>query len=126
MTPQTSKTFFLILSLFIPVLFGIILPWPDLLPFPTWPCFFGLAFLCLAFSPNKVRDSLFMPIFKISHFIGTINQVLIMGIIFFTLFVPLAWIRRLFKIDSMRLKQSNQNSFWRKPDEPLINFDRPY
>tara|TARA_R110000868_G_scaffold155691_7_gene382243 strand:- start:3801 stop:4181 length:381 start_codon:yes stop_codon:yes gene_type:complete len=126
MNEQTSKNFFLILSLFIPVLFGVILPWPELLTFPTWPSFFGLIFLCISFSPRKVRDRFFYPIFKVSHFVGLINQFLIMSIIFFLLIVPIALIRKIFKVDSLRLKPTNKSSFWRKPDENFINFDRPY
>ncbi|MBH46978.1 MAG: hypothetical protein CME71_02280 [Halobacteriovorax sp.] len=126
MNEHTSKNFFLILSLVIPILFGVILPWPELLTFPTWPSFFGLLCLCISFSPQRIRDRFFYPVFKISHLIGIMNQFLIMGLIFYLLFVPIALIRKIFKMDSLRLKSDQNNSFWRKPDENFINFDRPY
>lgn len=123
---NVSKNFFLIASLFIPIIFGVVLPWPELLPFPTWPCFIGFVMLCLAFSPDRLRDAAFSPILKLSHFIGIINQTIIMFIIFYTLFVPIALVRRLMGIDALKIKIIPRETHWRTPDEKTINFDRPY
>lgn len=126
MQDNNSKNFFLIASIFIPIIFGIILPWSNTTPFPIWPYFTGILMVCLAFSPRRVRDTIFYPILKISTFIGLINQFIIMLLVFVCIFVPVGLVRRILGIDSLNSKSLSKDSFWRTPDEERINFNHPF
>ena len=65
-------------------------------------------------------DSALLPLnklwMKLGFLLGIIVSPLVMGIIFFTLFVPVSLIMRLFGRDELRLKMKLRDSHW-KPRE---------
>ena len=65
-------------------------------------------------------DSVLLPLnklwMKLGLLLGMIVSPLVMGIIFFTLFVPIGLIMRLFDRDELRLKMRPRDSHW-KPRE---------
>ncbi len=123
---NSSRLFFLIGSIFIPVFFGIIIPLILKQEFKVTAFWVGLGFIIAATLPLKLRDALFYPINKIAMLLGYINQTLIMGLIFFAMFTPISLFRKLKGVDAMGLKSKKGSTFWREPDEKWINFDRPY
>ncbi len=123
---NTSRLFFILGSIFIPLFFGIVIPLLLKTNFKVNAFWVGLAFLVCAAMPRVIRDALFYPINKIAMFIGHINQTIIMGFIFYGMFAPISIFRKMKGSDPMGLKQKGKTSFWREPDEKWINFDRPY
>lgn len=123
---NSSRLFFLIGSVFIPLIFGIIIPLILKQEFKVTAFWIGFGFIACAALPLKLREALFYPINKIAMLVGHINQTLIMGIIFYAMFTPISLFRKLKGVDTMGLKSKDNSSFWRDPDEKWINFDRPY
>lgn len=123
---SSSRLFFLIGSIFIPLLFGVLIPVILKQSFKTTPFLIGLGFLLASTLPKKPRDSLFYPINQLAMLIGHINQTLILGIIFYGMFMPISIFRKIRGIDTMGIKPQHTDSFWRNPDENWINFNRPY
>lgn len=123
---NSSRLFFLIGSVFIPLLFGIIIPLILKQEFKVTAFWIGLGFLIAAALPLKIREALFYPINKTAMLLGYINQNIIMGLIFYVMFTPISFLRKLKGVDAMGLKSKETSSFWRDPDEKWINFDRPY
>ena len=82
---------------------------------------FGLAALSLAVT--VVKEELLLPLNKIwmrfGFFLGMIVSPIILGVIFFGLFTPLAFGMRLFGRDELQLKPEKGGTFWRlkKPVE---------
>jgi len=123
---NSSRLFFLIGSIFIPMVFGIIIPMILKQEFKVTAFWVGLGFIVAASLPLKLRETLFYPINKIAMLLGYINQTLIMGLIFYAMFTPISLFRKLKGIDAMGLKSKDTSTFWRDPDEKWVNFDRPY
>jgi len=123
---NTSRLFFLIGSLFIPTFFGIIIPLIQKQEFKVTAFWVGLGFIIAEALPLKMREALFYPINKVAMVLGFINQTLILGLLFFAMFTPIALFRKLWGIDTLVLSSKEKTTFWREPDEKWINFDRPY
>lgn len=121
-----SRIFFLIATIFFPVVFGIIFPWLLDRPFPMWPHYFAGAFILLALLPDRPRDLAFWPIEKVSHILGIVNQTIIMGLIFYVIFTPIAIVRRIKGSDPLRLKLRNLPSYWVKSEDAKVDFTKPY
>ena len=63
-----------------------------------------------------IRDELLLPLNKLwmrlGLFLGMIFSPIILGIIFFGIFTPLAILMRLFGRDELKLKSNEKNSYW--------------
>lgn len=88
----------------------------------TWVYIFGatsLIFLIII----VVKDKILLPLNKLwmrfGLFIGMIVSPLVLGIIFFGLFTPIAIIMRLSGRDELRLKFSKKASHWILRSEPI-------
>ncbi len=70
-------------------------------------------FLLAKFDPDKLLplNRIWM---KLGLTLGIIVTPLVMGIIYFSLFVPIGFILRVFRRDELRIKNKNYKSFWRK------------
>jgi len=57
---------------------------------------------------------------SIGLFMGKIMSPIIMGIIFFFIFTPIAWAMRICKRDELRLRTTQRTTYWknRSPNEP--------
>tara|TARA_R110002049_G_scaffold152839_2_gene316987 strand:+ start:1650 stop:2024 length:375 start_codon:yes stop_codon:yes gene_type:complete len=123
---STTRLFFLLGSVIIPTIFGIIIPMIMSTTFKVNAFWVGAAFLFCALLPEKLRSIIFYPINKVANLLGYINQTIIMGIIFYGLFMPISLFRKLKGSDQLRLKKKGRTSYWNEPDQKWINFDQPY
>ena len=64
------------------------------------------------------KASLLLPLNKawmrLGFIIGVIINPIVLGLIFFLLFVPIALIMRLFRRDELHLRMMNKSSYWKK------------
>ena len=85
--------------------------------------FFSLSFIFILLSYFK--DNWLLPLNKLwMHFgilLGKIVSPLILAILFFVMFTPIAFGLRLFKRDELRLKPLNTESFWKLRDQDILN-----
>jgi len=74
---------------------------------------------------SRFKDHLLLPLNKLwMHFgvlLGKIISPVILAILFFVMFTPIAIGMRLFQRDELRLKSSNLDSFWRFRDQDIRN-----
>lgn len=81
--------------------------------------FYLFAFLsCIFLLISLLKAEILLPLNKLWMYfgvlIGMIISPMIMGLIFFGIFTPLAILMRIFKRDELRLKFQNKNSYWIK------------
>ena len=88
----------------------------------------GLALLVLSFIftlLSRFKDHLLLPLNKLwMHFgmlLGKIISPIILAILFFVMFTPIAIGMRLFQRDELRLKSLNYDSFWKFRDQDRHN-----
>jgi hypothetical protein len=73
----------------------------------------GLLILVLAFLIPDSLKSLNRLWMKVGEILGRIISPIVMGVIFFLIFTPLAVIMRIFGRDELRLKKGVEDSYWR-------------
>ena len=83
----------------------------------------SLSFIFILLSVFK--DHLLLPLNKLwmrfGVLLGKIISPIILAILFFVMFTPIAIGMRLFQRDELRLKSSNYDSFWRFRDQDIYN-----
>lgn len=60
---------------------------------------------------------------KVGEFLGMINSYILLTLIFFLILVPMGVIRRLFKGDTLHLKENRASSCWHTSDPTKNRFD---
>ena len=88
----------------------------------SWAIFFAIIGV-LFFITTFVKASLLLPLNKLwmrfGLLLGQIISPLVLGIIFFGIFTPVAFLMRLSGRDELRLKFKNKTSYWILRNEPI-------
>lgn len=88
----------------------------------TWAYTFILA-SCIFLVITLVKSEILLPLNKLwiqfGLLLGIVVNPILLGIIFFGLFTPIAFIMRLNRRDELRLKFSNEVSHWISRNEPI-------
>ena len=83
-----------------------------------WSVLISLLFLILGIINSKILTPLNKVWFKFGIFLGKIISPIVMGLIFFLVVTPIAFLMRLLKRDILNLKFSKNNSYWIEKKEP--------
>lgn len=122
---QTNKRvlmhFGLILGSGFFVMFGLVLPWIWGYSYPVWPWLFAAVVGGLAVTAPKLLQPLHVIWMKLGHVLGWINTRIILGIVFFVLFVPMGFLLRSFSNKLMTRKFDKLTTSYRK----LCKIHRP-
>ena len=126
-TLKEIRSFGLIFSLLVVLIFAGLMPWLFNQPMPLWPFAVGTVTALLALlAPSALRPlhSLFI---KLGTLLGFINTRILLFIIFFGFFLPVSIIMWLVRRDILAKKASTVDSY-RKPSQPRPrdHFERPY
>ena len=79
-----------------------------------WSVLISLLFLILGIINSKILTPLNKVWFKFGIFLGKIISPIIMGIIFFLVVTPIAFLMRMLKKDLINLKFNKNSSYWIK------------
>ena len=85
-------------------LFGLVFPWFFNAVIPAWPWVIGIVLVMWALIAPLSLEPLYRNWMKIGQFMGTITTPLILGILYFALFVPGALILKAMGKDPMSRK----------------------
>jgi hypothetical protein len=83
-----------------------------------WSVIISLIFLSLGLLNSKLLTPLNKIWFKFGIFLGKIVSPLIMGLIFFVVVTPIAFLMRILKKDLLNLKFSKNSSYWIEKSGP--------
>ncbi|UCC56918.1 MAG: sxtJ [Gammaproteobacteria bacterium] len=128
--PEKSelRKFGLIFGAGLVLIFGLFFPWLLERPWPAWPFIAAgiLAFMALVF-PVGLKP-LHTGWMKFGHVAGWINTRIILGLVFYTVFLPFGLIMRLFGNDPMKRKLDNESESYRVPSHssPIDQMERPF
>ena len=84
----------------------------------TWSVLISLLFLILGIINSKILTPLNKVWFKFGIFLGKIISPIIMGIIFFLVVTPIAFLMRMLKKDLINLKFNKNSSYWIEKTDP--------
>ena len=77
-----------------------------------WSVLISLLFLILGIINSKILTPLNKVWFKFGILLGKIISPIVMGLIFFLVVTPIAFLMRMLKKDLLNLKFSKNNSYW--------------
>ena len=84
----------------------------------VWSVLISLLFLILGIINSKILTPLNKVWFKFGIFLGKIISPVVMGIIFFLVVTPIAFLMRIFKKDLLNLKFNKNSSYWIEKTDP--------
>jgi hypothetical protein len=83
-----------------------------------WSVLISLLFLILGIINSKILTPLNKVWFKFGIFLGKIISPIVMGIIFFLVVTPIAFLMRMLKKDLLNLKFNKNSSYWIEKTDP--------
>jgi hypothetical protein len=133
MTPPAAsrhtelRHFGLLMAALLIAVFGLLLPWLFGRAWPTWPWILGALFAL----PALLRPALLAPVERgwlcFGHAMGRINTMLLLGLAYFLLITPLAFLLRLFGHDALRRPGASPDTFRRGSRQREANhMEKPF
>ena len=122
---KSSEKSFGIIFAFLFFLYGI---WPLLsaTEIRVWSVIAAVVFLALAFLQPKLLKPLNHYWIKLGEILGKIIAPLIMALVFFTIVTPISFIVRILGKDLLKLKFTNENSYWLKRSKNVNTMDKQF
>ena len=110
------------------VLFGLLIPWLFGLNFPTWPWIIAAVLGGLALVLPTFLQPIYIGWMKFGNMMNWINTRLILGLLFYAVFLPIGLVMRLLGKDPMQRKLGNSVSSYRvqSHNDSKDNVERPY
>ena len=91
-----------------------------------WSVLISLLFLILGIINSKILTPLNKVWFKFGIFLGKIISPIVMGLIFFLVVTPIAFLMRMLKKDLLNLKFSKNNSYWVEKTDSKSNMKNQF
>ena len=109
-------------------LFGLAIPWIFSLNYPKWPWILGGGLGAWALLAPATLQPVYAGWMKFGHLINWINTRLILGILFYGVFLPIGVVMRLFGKDPMHRKLDKTLASYRVKSHHDLkdNVERPY
>ncbi len=116
MNTKEYRKFGLIMAAMVALFFGGLLPWIFSWSISFIPWIISASLLLTALLFPKVLFVIYRPWMLLGHVLGYINTRIILGVIFFALFVPIALILKIMNKDAMsrKLQSEEKSSYWQE------------
>ncbi|MDH5387054.1 MAG: SxtJ family membrane protein [Gammaproteobacteria bacterium] len=131
-TNQTSNNelqkFGITTGIIVAGLFGLLLPWLFNFTIPYWPWAVSSILILWAFIHPASLKHIFLTWMKFGHIMGWINSRIILGIMFYFIFLPTAVILKILGKDPLHKKLDEKISSYRikSPQKPKEHIERPF
>lgn len=116
LTKNDYRKFGLVMALFIALIFGLFLPWVlKIKVMPLWPWIVSSVFVLWSLVFPAGLKIVHKPWMQIGKILGIINTTIILGVIFFLVFTPVALFFKLVGKDFMdrKLNKAKTVSYWK-------------
>jgi hypothetical protein len=110
------------------VFFGLLLPWLFGKPWPSWPWVAAGVFAVAGLVLPAVLRPVFYVWMMLGHVLGWINTRIILGLVFFLMFAPIALLLRILGKDPMHRKHDDKAGTYRVASEklPRERMEKPF
>ncbi len=125
---QELRKFGFIFATGLVLIFGLFFPWLLEKASPSWPWIVAAVFAGSALILPQILKPVFIAWMKIGHVLGWINTRIILGVVFFIIFAPVALLMRLFGNDPMHRRMDEAAKTYRINSEklPRERMERPF
>jgi len=113
------RKFGFIVAISIVLIFGLFIPLVFSKNIPNWPWIVFGVFVLVALLVPMALTVIYKPWMVIGHFIGAINTKIILTIIFFLVFTPVALLFKVLGKDPMnrQLRDKSLHSYWKESEK---------
>ena len=110
------RKFGFIMAIFIALIFGLFFPFVFSSNIPNWPWVVSGVFILWALLVPMTLAVVYKPWMLVGHFIGAINTKIILTIVFFLVFTPVALLFKVLGKDPMNRKLGDKSlsSYWKE------------
>ncbi len=125
---EELKSFGLITGLAVAIIFGLLLPWLFNHGYPRWPWIIALVLWFFAFVRPQVLKPVSRIWLKIGYWLGWFNTRLILGLMYYTIFLRTGVIMHLMGKDPMARKLDSSVDSYRVKSRvrPKNHVERPF
>lgn len=113
------RDFGLLIGMLFPGVFGFLIPYLYSHDFRWWTLTVGVMLIISAFLAPKKLKPFYNKWISLGYFLGNINSVLILSLIFIFLMQPMALIMRLLKYDPLK-RNFNKDKSYKEPNKDAI------
>lgn len=109
-------------------LFGVIVPWAFSRALPVWPWITGGTLIAWAVLHPASLAPVYTGWMRLAMAISRVTTPLVLGLLFFLVITPVAWVLRLFGRDLMARGFDRASTTYRTPSRPLParHIERPF
>ena len=115
------QKFGLIIGIFIPLLFGFLIPFSHHKSFIIWPFFLGIIFLIIGIKKPSLLKIPYLVWMSLGNKFGRINNIILIGLIFIFIMQPTALFLKIFGYDPLMLKRKKTKSYLVKETRDFID-----
>ena len=122
------RQFALTTGMIVAVLFGLVLPWLIGLSWPLWPWVVAAVLVVWGLAAPKTLRPVYRTWMRFGLLLSRITTPLILGLVFFLMFLPVGLLMRLFRHDPMQRSLQPEAPSYRVPSESPApdSMERPY
>ena len=107
------RKFGLTMGAMVVALFGLLIPWLFSLNYPRWPWLLAALLVTAALLAPRALQPVYAGWMKFGHVMNWINTRLILGVLFYGVFLPFGLVMRLFGKDPMHRRWDERVSTYR-------------
>lgn len=107
------RKFGYVMAVFFALVFGIFVPWWWSLKWAYWPWLLALFFLTLAIIKPSALGVFYKYWMRLGRVLEWVNVRIVLGIVFFLVFMPLGLLMRIFGRDTLQKKWDKQVTTYR-------------
>lgn len=127
MTPQELRKFGLVTAAMLVLFFDILIPWIWGIALPVWPLIAASVLILMALLAPKTLGPVYIVWMKFANVLGWVNTRIILGVIFYVIFMPVGLIVRTVSDPMRRKSNDDANSYREESRQPKVeNMERPY
>ncbi len=112
---QNLRKFGIVMALFIGLIFGLLLPWIFENEYDVIPWLISACLIFIAMVHPGLLIWIYSPWMAMVHYLAMLHTKIILVVLFFIIFTPLAMILRIFRWDPLERKtpENSISSYWK-------------
>jgi len=128
MSPKELRKFGLVTAGMLILFFDLLIPWIWDLPMPVWPLYPAVILVSMALIIPAALGPVYKIWMRFAEALGWINTRIILGLVFFIMFAPIALLLRILGKDPLHRKLDDEAGTYRVISEklPRERMEKPF
>lgn len=123
-TKKQLREFGILLGLGIPFLLGFLMPLISGHTFKQWTILVSVPFLIFGILSPKVLFYPYKAWMEFGKILGWINSRVILGLVFVSVLIPIAFLMKIFGYDPLRIKKKNKETYLENKTDHQVDLKR--